>query len=212
MARMVLSYSNRIMFHGYLVYYVLSFKTRPTEASNAFPACLQDLQCLENSACFCRLLVPGKKGNKISGSSLRTCSCILSTHHHTNTFLNNINAFFHVFFEKFPHILRERTETPCSRAPRIVWSEHCFSNWEKWVWSLFSARRCPNPLRFVQQLACPKGMTIAVPPPILSHLYSVIGKKNNLQTPGRKKFLLSVLGAMPGPGEEHIWILHLLYS
>lgn len=111
MACMALSYSDRITFHGYLVYYVLSFKTRPTEASNAFPACLQDLQCLENSACFCRLLVPGKKGNKISGSSLRTCSCILSTHHHTNTFLNNINAFFScVLWEVSTHSKRENRD------------------------------------------------------------------------------------------------------
>ena len=61
MARMVLSYSDRIMFHGNPVYFVLSFKTWPTEASGAFPACLQDLQSPENGACFCRLLVPGKK-------------------------------------------------------------------------------------------------------------------------------------------------------
>ena len=55
-------------------------------------------------------------------------------------------------------------------------------------------------------------MMIAVPPPVLSDPYSVIEKKTSLQTPGKQKFLIFILGAMPGHGEEQIWVLDLLYS
>lgn len=61
MACVILSCSDRTKVHGCPVYFVLPFKTWPTEASDAFPACLQDLPSLEDGVCFCRFLVPGKK-------------------------------------------------------------------------------------------------------------------------------------------------------